>query len=340
VARIWYGNSVWKWPLVPLSWLYAVAVQLRRQLYKSGILRTVRVNVPIVVVGNINVGGTGKTPVTAWLCRQLKAQGFRPAIVSRGYGGKVGRRPVLVAKDSDPAIVGDEPLLLCRQTGCAVAVHPDRVAATNTVIKEGADIVIADDGLQHLRLGRDYEIAVVDGARGFGNGHLLPAGPLRESPSRLKSVDQILEQYTGNDDGGSVLRRRDDRKSLRFRLVPHLMHRLDGSESCAIEAFSGREVHAVAGIGNPWKFFDLLENYGLKVYEHPKRDHAQFSALDLTFADKLPVVITEKDAVKCRNIGLKNCWYVSVDVEFEESRGDAWIDFLVQRLTAINAGDV
>jgi tetraacyldisaccharide 4'-kinase len=222
---------------------------------------------------------------------------------------------------------------MASRTGCPVVVNADRVAAAKTAIALGADIILSDDGLQHYRLARDYEIAVIDGSRGFGNGRMLPAGPLRELPSRLRTIDQVLEQRSPGKKSTSVFRRSDDRKALEFQLVPSGVTSLDGKHSRSIDEYVGEEVHAVAAIGNPYRFFDLLESMGIKVNEHPLRDHAAITATDISFHDELPVLMTEKDAVKCRGLRVNNCWYVPVELEFYESRGEAWVDFLVQRLS-------
>lgn len=331
VDRIWYGKSRVVWLLVPLSWLFSIAVQIRAWLYRSGLLKTVAIEVPVIVVGNISVGGTGKTPVTVWLCNQLQGQGYSPAIISRGYGGNNSGRPEVATADSDAAVVGDEAILMARRTSCPVVVGIDRVAAANAAVAMGADIILSDDGLQHYRLGRDYEIVVIDGERGFGNGRLLPAGPLREPRTRLKTVDQILEQRgLGNEEAG-LFRRRDDRNTLVFRLVPTSVTSLDDGIERSLDRFAGEEVNAVAAIGNPQRFFDSLEALGIKVNEYPMPDHAKITTADVSFKDQRPVLMTEKDATKCRGIPVKNCWYVPVDLEFDEFRGETWIDYLVQR---------
>jgi len=329
VANIWYGDSPLVWILVPLSWLYAAVINGRNLLYRRKILKSQSVDVPVVVVGNITVGGTGKTPLTIWLASTMKARGFSPGIVSRGYRGKVGPEPVEATTQSDPGVVGDEAVLLARQSGCRVVVHPDRIAAATRAIELGADIIIADDGLQHYRLARDVEIAVIDGHRGFGNGRLLPAGPLREKPGRLESVDKVVVQrrLTRPED---VLRRASDRRPLHFSLRPVAIRRLDDAESADLADFVARKVHAVAGIGNPERFFRLLESYGMIVKRHPLPDHAKISPGDVTFDDNLPVIMTSKDAVKCRFPEAKLCWSVEVDVEFEGEE-DAMLLELVLR---------
>jgi tetraacyldisaccharide 4'-kinase len=326
--RVWYGASRWYVVLLPLSWLFARLTSIRRALYRSGVLRSVDVGVPVVVVGNIATGGTGKTPVTIWLANCLKDRGFRPGIASRGYGGIVGRAPLPVADDSDPRTVGDEPLLMARRAVCPVVVHPDRVAAAATLIEMGCDVIVADDGLQHYRLKRRFEIAVIDGARGFGNGRLLPAGPLREPVSRLHSVDQVMLQ--GGDAG--VTERSITNAATRFELSVSGVHDLQSRITEPLEAFRGRSVHAVAGIGNPQRFFRLLESTGIRVIPHAYPDHASISRRALEFDDGLDVLMTEKDAVKMRGPNRPNWWYVTVDLTLGEPGDPEWLDSLAVAL--------
>jgi tetraacyldisaccharide 4'-kinase len=197
INNIWYGKSHAYVILLPLTAVFALVAALRRYLYKQGILSSRKISVPVIVIGNIAVGGAGKTPVTLWLAEFLKEKGMDPAIISRGYGGKATSSTILVTGDSDPVLVGDEPVLLARRSGCAVFVDADRVQGAAAAVHNGADVILSDDGLQHYRLQRDMEIAVIDGSRGFGNGHLLPAGPLREPQCRLDTVDHIMVQEVG-----------------------------------------------------------------------------------------------------------------------------------------------
>lgn len=333
VAKIWYGNSPLVWILVPFSWLYAAIINVRSALYRCKILPALAVGVPVVVVGNITVGGTGKTPLTIWLAGELKARGFSPGIVSRGYRGSVGAEPVEATPQSDPSVVGDEAVLLSSQSKCPVVVHPDRIAAAARAIELGANVIVADDGLQHYRLVRDVEIAVIDGHRGFGNGRLLPAGPLREKPGRLEAVDKVVVQrrLTRPD---NVLRRASDRQPLHFSLKPVAIRRLDNTEVSSLAEFAGRKVHALAGIGNPERFFRMLESHGMIVKRHPLPDHAKISAVDVTFDDSFPVIMTAKDAVKCRFPEARQCWSVEVDVEFEGEEGDMLLDLVVRNIEA------
>lgn len=328
--RIWYEESAWRRPLQPLSWLFAKVTEARRRLYRNGTLRSRDAPVPVVVVGNITVGGSGKTPVTLWLAECLKARSFRPGIVSRGYGGRVGAVPLHVTETSDPKTVGDEPLLLARRVVCPVVVHPDRVAAAGLLAEMGCDVVVADDGLQHYRLNRDFEIAVVDGARGFGNGRLLPAGPLREPLSRLSTVDRIMLKEPAR--AALPALEGEGPRVTPFRLGVRAVQSLHGGRRMEICEFEGRTVHAVAGIGDPESFFDLLRGSGLSVIPHAFEDHALLTASDLAFEDEHPILMTEKDAVRCEHIAPHKSWYVTVDVDVGEMDELAWVDDLVRRL--------
>ncbi|MDX1594544.1 MAG: tetraacyldisaccharide 4'-kinase [Gammaproteobacteria bacterium] len=291
--------------LVPFGWLYAALAWLRRRGYHEGVFHSAGLPVPVLVVGNLSVGGTGKTPFVIWLVDYLKRQGYRPGIVSRGYGGNARRWPQQVRPDSSPETVGDEPVLLARRCACPIAVGPDRVAAAEALLEHhGCDVIVADDGLQHYALERDLEIAIVDGVRRYGNGRCLPAGPLRESRRRLEDVDIIVCNGVPS------------RGEFRMTLGGHVARRLgaDG-EAEPIAAFAGRRVHAVAGIGNPARFFGDLRRLGLEVIEHPFPDHHRFVVGDLAFDDDLPVLMTEKDAVKCEDLALPRAWYVPVTAE-------------------------
>jgi len=319
--RIWYEPSIASLALLPLSWLFRTIVWTRRRLYRNGLLRSFRLDTPVVVVGNLTIGGTGKTPVTIALVDALLDRGMRPGVVSRGYRGTVGHSPLPVLPHSDPAVVGDEPVLIAERCRCPVAVHPDRVAAARLLEEQKVDVIVADDGLQHYRLERDLEIAVVDGTRGFGNGRLLPAGPLREPASRLRQVDQVLVNGAAGRPPPAI-----PAATCHFELVPGPLTCLASGERRDLESFAGQRVRAVAAIGNPERFFALLRAQGLDVSPHALPDHAELGAADLDFGDGLPVMITEKDAVKCRHLSVAGVWYLPVDAVFED-RG--WIDTVV-----------
>lgn len=303
---IWYRRRRAPLWLLPASALFILLSGLRRLLYAAGLLRVQRLDVPVLVVGNIAVGGTGKTPFTLYLVRTLQALGRRPGVILRGYGGTAATAGRVTA-DSDPVLCGDEAVLLARRAGCPVFIGRDRVAAARLLREhEAVDCIVSDDGLQHYRLGRDLEIAVVDGSRGLGNGARLPAGPLREPPGRLRTVDLLVV----NGDGYR------HEAALRMRLQPDDLVALDGSRSTGLAGFRGRRVHAVAGIGNPQRFFDTLHAAGIGVIPHPLPDHAVFEAGTLEFGDTLPVIMTEKDAVKCRHLARPDYWYLAVNAEF------------------------
>ena len=305
---LWYANHPLRFALLPATFLYRLIAWLRREAYKRGWLKTVEVAVPVIVVGNVSVGGTGKTPFVIWLAAQLKKRGRRVGIVTRGYRGKSAQWPRAVAGDADPADVGDEPVLLARRTDCPVVAGPDRVAAAEALVKAGpVDVVLADDGLQHYRLGRRFEIAVVDGVRGMGNGLCLPAGPLREPPTRLQDVDAIV--VNGGSWGHAGV--------FRGRAVVTRVYNLRDHRERSLESFRASAVHAVAGIGNPQRFFDLLEDAGLEVIPHPLADHAEIGTAELTFDEPGSVLITEKDAVKCERLAHADVWCVVVDLDFD-----------------------
>jgi tetraacyldisaccharide 4'-kinase len=281
----------------------------------------------VIVIGNIAVGGAGKTPITLWLAEKLKSSGRSPAIISRGYGGRESSSTILVTGDSDPELVGDEPVLLARRSGCPVFVDPNRVRAAASAVHAGADLILSDDGLQHYRLRRNIEIAIVDGDRGFGNGHLLPAGPLREPVSRLGTVDHVLVQ-NGNDEF------RDVPDTINFTLAGDQLRRVSDDSTRRVSEYAGKSVHAVAAIANPSRFFDYLEQHGINVLRHPLPDHASLSAENVTFSDDLDVIVTEKDAVKCREFAHERLWYLPVDVVFESGQEAEWLDTLHAKLQA------
>ncbi len=300
---IWYGRSPVAWLLLPFAGLFRLLVGIRRWAYRAGWLRVHRLSVPVIVVGNLTTGGTGKTPVTAWLVEFCRGAGFRPGIVSRGYGGRPSREPRLVSPGDDARSVGDEPLLLRRQTGVPVCVDVDRVAAGQRLVAEGVNLIIADDGLQHYRLHRDLEIAVLDGERRLGNGFLLPAGPLREPAGRLRSVDLVLVN------GGPA---RPGEFALQSRISG--LRALDGSARCSLEALRGQSVRTVAGIGNPARFHAQLASAGLRVQAIPVPDHGRVDLAALSQESAVPILMTEKDAVKYGPVSGCPVWVAQLDL--------------------------
>lgn len=316
--KLWYEEPPRISALQPLSWLYGAAVALRRTAYERGWARSQAIGRPVIVAGNLTVGGTGKTPLTIWLARQLRQRGYEIGLVSRGYGRERGDLR-LVTSDSRWQEVGDEPLLLHRRTGCTTVVASDRVAAASELLARGAQVILADDGLQHLRMKRDCEIVVIDGTRGLGNGRVLPAGPLRERASRVRAADALV--VNGGADGEPVrgVPPQLAAGALRMRLVAGEARQVTGrgqAEPQPLAAFRGHPLHAVAAIGNPWRFFADLRSHGLEIIEHPFPDHHALSAADLDFGDGLAVLMTEKDAVKCQGIAGPRAWYVPVEATF------------------------
>jgi tetraacyldisaccharide 4'-kinase len=311
----WYGPHGGGSLLQPLSWLYGALAGVRRRAYASGLLRSVRVGCPVVVIGNPTVGGTGKTPLTLWLALALRARGVAVGILSRGYGRR-GTGVREVRADSTWGEVGDEPLLLARRSLCPTVVAADRVAGARRLRELGARVIICDDGLQHLALARDCEILVIDGARGFGNGRLLPAGPLRE-PVTAALARADLKVVNGEPEHASLA---GVGALLRMELVPGAAVGLAaGQGSRPLADFGATRVHAVAGIGNPARFFRELRDQELNLIEHAFPDHHPLRASDLAFGDDLPVLMTEKDAVKCREFADARLWYVPVEARFGEA---------------------
>lgn len=313
LQQIWYGGAQPPLLLRLLAGAYAALVRARRALYSGGLLRRTRLPVPVVIVGNINVGGTGKTPLTIALVEALRARGFRPGVISRGYGGSTGG-PLVVDQDSDPRLVGDEACLIARATRAPVAVGRDRVAAAEALLKAAQpDVLIADDGLQHYRLCGDVEICVIDGERRFGNGRLLPAGPMREPQSRAAAFAfRVCNGGAAQPGEIAMILRGDDAESL-----------TDASRRRRLTEWTDERVHAVAGIGNPARFFARLRAAGIDVIEHAFADHFAYAPGDLDFGDDLPVVMTEKDAVKCRAFADAGHWFVPVRADLPQEFYDA-----------------
>ncbi|MFM1885150.1 MAG: Tetraacyldisaccharide 4-kinase [Pseudomonadota bacterium] len=299
LQRRWYATSP-PWFLRPPGALYAVLMRWRRRAYARGLLASEAVAVPVIVVGNLSVGGTGKTPLTAALASLLRDAGRRPGIASRGHGG-TERGPWRVTAADTAARVGDEPVLLAALTGVPVCVARRRAAAARRLVEEGCDVVLCDDGLQHLALRRDREIVVIDALRGLGNGACLPAGPLREPLDRLATVDLVVFNGTPSPELQQQLQGLAPlAPQCVMRLVGDSARPLCGGMAKPLSVWHGQRVHAVAGIGHPQRFFDMLRAAGLQPVEHPFPDHHAYTAADIAFADAMPVLMTSKDAVKCR----------------------------------------
>ena len=319
IERHWYRLTPISLLLWPLSVFFCTLVTLRRFLYRIGLLRSQKMSVPVIVVGNITVGGTGKTPLVIWLVRFLRERGFIPGVITRGYHGKNRHWPLLVTIDTPAAQAGDEAVLLARRAGCPVVAGPDRVAAARLLLKQGCNLIVSDDGLQHYRLARDIEICVIDGERRLGNGLCLPAGPLREPPSRLRRVSLCVshgEPWPG--EWGMYLEAGD------------FQNLADPAQRQPASFFTGA-VHAVAGIGNPERFFSSLRRLGLSPMTHAFPDHHDFVPADLDFADGWPVLMTEKDAVKCETFAPVNYWMLSVEARPDPRLGDAVVNLLNEK---------
>lgn len=323
LLQAWYAGHPLLALLRPLECLYRRVVDGKRARFVAGQGDIYRAPVPIVVVGNITVGGTGKTPMILWLIEHCQRKGLRVGVVSRGYGAKPGQFPWRVTADQPAAQAGDEPLLIVQRTGVPLMIDPDRSRAVKTLLAtEPLDVILSDDGLQHYRLARDLELVLIDNARGLGNGRCLPAGPLREPVERLSSVDAVL--YNGA--------LTDPQPGFAFQLQPTALINVRTGERQPLDYFPcGQALHAVAGIGNPQRFFNTLETLHWRPIGHAFADHAPYSAEILKFKPDLPLVMTEKDAVKCRDFAAPNWWYLAVDAVPSEAFA-LWLDQQLLRL--------
>jgi tetraacyldisaccharide 4'-kinase len=330
LQRRWYGDTPPGLVLSGLATLYAALVALRRLGFHRRWFRAHRVSAPVIVIGNLTVGGTGKTPMTIALVEWLQQRGWTPGVVSRGYGRR-SRQLVRVGPATLPAEAGDEPCLVAARTGAVVVVDSDRVAAAEAALAAGADIIVSDDGLQHYRLARDLEIEMIDGSRGYGNRRMLPAGPLREPLERALQCDAHVVN------GGDA----DAEGKWAMRLVPQPLQALHDTGEAErqprpLSAFAGQRVHAVAGIGEPARFFTTLREAGIELIEHPFPDHHDYRTADFAFGDGLPVLMTEKDAVKARHLALVDAplWVLPVGAELP----GAFFAMLAGQLTRFQAG--
>ncbi|MBN3342361.1 tetraacyldisaccharide 4'-kinase [Pectobacterium brasiliense] len=320
IERIWSGQSRLYWLLLPFSWLYGLITFLIRQSYRWGWRKSWRSPVPVVVVGNLTAGGNGKTPVVIWLVEQLQRRGYRVGVVSRGYGGKAERYPLLLDESVTTAQAGDEPVLIFQRTGAPVAVAPRRRDAVSALLAQHTlDVVITDDGLQHYALERDIELVVIDGMRRFGNGWWLPAGPMRERESRLASVDAVIVN-------GGTPRTNEIGMTLTAGMAVNLL----SGESRPLNQLN--DVVAMAGIGHPPRFFATLRDAGVSIArEVAFADHQSYQPeqLDsLTQDATQPLLMTEKDAVKCKAFAQGNWWYLPVDAVLAEPYGTQLLDKL------------
>ena len=318
-TNAWYQKSTWLVLLVPLSWLFRAISRFRRIVLQWR-FQGQSYAMPVVVIGNISLGGSGKTPLIIALAKALSERGYSVGVVSRGYGGASAQYPLVVGPDTPVSQSGDEPLLIAKKLGCPVVVDPNRARAVEKLVKSfSCDLILSDDGLQHYRLHRDVEIVVVDGHRRFGNGYTLPAGPLRESPRRLKEVDFIIQN------GGIV--EPDDPETYIVQLETSGLRRFGSSELIGFDQWvEPTNIHAVAAIGHPERFFESLRQMGFKVDSEPKNDHQVLTACDIGFDDDLPVVITAKDAVKYEGSVPDNLWVLEVEMALDNEFVSSLID--------------
>lgn len=323
LLQAWYAGHPALVLLRPLEALYRYVVRRRRAQFLSGATPSYRAPVPVIVVGNVTVGGTGKTPMILWLIERCRQQGLRVGVVSRGYGAKPPTLPWRVEAQQTAAQAGDEPLLIVQRTGVPLVIDPDRGRAVQALLAaEPLDLILSDDGLQHYRLARDLELVLIDAARGLGNRRCLPTGPLREPVERLQTVDALLYNGAASDPAAGFA----------FNLLPSALVNLCTGERRPLNHFPvGQALHAVAGIGNPQRFFDTLQALDWRPLAHPFADHAQFSPQALDFSPSLPLVMTEKDAVKCRAFAQPDWWYLAVDAQ-PSPAFSAWFDAQLQRL--------
>ena len=357
MTRAWQRQAAWLWLLLPVSWFYGFITLLRRQAYKVGLFAGYRAPIPVLVIGNITVGGSGKTPLIIALVNHLQKQGIKVGIISRGYGGDSSQMPALVHTDSLPSIVGDEPSLIVNMTGTAMAVCPNRKQAITTLLKAYPDLqlIIADDGLQHYALQRDIEWIVVDASRGFGNQQLLPTGFLREPMSRLEGANVVYHEKADR-------KTTDNKKAQSDRLTMHLQaDKLQLLWSSAVEIddltvaakmpmppIPNSRIHAVSGIGYPQRFFDTLASLGFDVIGHPYPDHYDFSLDELLHYTEQPIIVTSKDAVKIKALLIDATSRQPLSEEYQELVNRLWVlpvtavlsdscyDSLQQQLKALN----
>jgi len=332
----WYGDAPVPLHARLLASLYGGLAAARRWAYRGGLLPCQRIAAPVVVVGNISIGGTGKTPFTIALVQRLRASGWTPGVASRGYGRSDEARAAWVEPDSSADQVGDEPLLIARRSGAKVRVDRDRVAAARALVEAGCDIVVCDDGLQHYRLARDIEVEVIDGRRRYGNARLLPAGPLREPPARAATCDfRVVNLAGGETDGHGPVQAHPAEPGFgewAMRLRASDAQPLLGGRARPLAAFAGQRVHAVAGIGHPERFFTMLRQAGIAVVPHAFSDHHRYDAEDFRFGSDLPVLMTEKDAVKCGAFAGARFHSVPVQAELPEALWIALLDRLPARM--------
>ncbi|MCI7717976.1 tetraacyldisaccharide 4'-kinase [[Pasteurella] aerogenes] len=327
--NFWYAKTKMArfvaWLLLPLSALFWLISSWRRFLWQKGWLASYRAPVPVIIVGNLSVGGNGKTPVVVWLVQQLQQRGVNVGVISRGYGSRAKQYPLLVSAQTNPQDGGDEPVLIAKRTGAPVCISPNRQQAIELLLRSfPCDLIISDDGLQHYQLQRDMEIVVVDGERVFGNGFVLPAGPLRELPTRLKQVDLIIAN-------GKLIPQTD----VLMRLVPHYAINVKTQEKRLLTEFVQQPAIALAGIGHPPRFFSMLQALGIQLLHcHAFADHQaySFSLIQPLTQANTPLLMTEKDAVKCEKFAQENWWYVPIEAQIDAKSAVQFIDKIIKKV--------
>ncbi len=322
IEKVWFKNhpaKYWLVPLLlPLAGLFYLLSSVRRLAFSLGLMKSYKLNKPVIVVGNIGIGGNGKTPVVVHLVELTKTLGLKPGVISRGYGGNAKTYPYLLDENSTSAEAGDEPILIYQRCHVPVVVGADRVANAQMLIEQGCNIIISDDGLQHYRLQRDLEFIVIDGKRLFGNGLLLPAGPLREGQWRLQQADLLIYNGSKPDEASMI----NNHTSLLMKLAASDVIQINTDKKLPLSTFLNQwcSVNAVAGIGDPQRFFDTLQALGFNLEKQQGFiDHKDFTVDDFNqFKTDLPLLMTEKDAVKCKAFAQENWWYLPVDAQFSK----------------------
>jgi tetraacyldisaccharide 4'-kinase len=324
LSKIHYSKSLVSLLLLPFSAVFLLIYFVRKILYRFSFLRSFKLKIPVIVVGNITSGGTGKTPLIIYLANELKKNGYHPGIISRGYGSK-SAGVIEVSQKSDVADAGDEPMLIQKHTYLPVFVSKDRVLAAKALLKKykKTDVILSDDGIQHYRLKRDLEVLVIDGTRKFGNGYLLPAGPLREFSSKLKTVDAIVCNHKKVIDGSYLMKYKG-----------YFLINLKTNKKIHLSNLRLKNIHAIAGIGNPNRFFDYLKTFNIEFNSSIFQDHYRFSKKDFRNMNDKNIIMTEKDAVKCRKFSRKNFWYLPVIAEVDSK----FIDVILKKLRSVSHG--
>ncbi len=344
IEKIWFKQHAVKWLLLPLlipfSVLFLLLSKIRRYAYRRGLLKSFKVNAPVIVVGNISVGGNGKTPVVIHLVELTRELGLKPGVISRGYGGKAEKYPYQVNDQSSAAEAGDEPIIIYNRCQIPVVVGIDRIASAKVLIDQGCDVIISDDGLQHYKLQRDFEVIVVDSKRLFGNGFLLPAGPLREGVWRLKQADVVI--YNGKRNKKDDATNTVSNVELNMALLATEVCNIATNETITLSDFVAKypRVNAIAGIGSPKRFFSMLITHNFIINQQQGFvDHHHFSSEDLTAYNEnvdIPLLMTEKDAVKCKAFAQQHWWYLPVDVQFSALEQKQLKDSIYQNLPVIS----